>query len=180
MRDSLQPRGAVLSSGWCRLVPFVHDADSRACRRICPQNSFPNFSGNSESNVFNTVIGPYSRFKKYLLEFELRSHPKEAHRARQAAGLLETTNWTSDFFLDTHHWPSVRLRIRVSEEHSPPRMQMQHPWHGVQQYDSPIRFVCSSQGPLPPECRARFITPGREKRKRVMAIFPLALSNSDT
>jgi hypothetical protein len=33
----------------------------------CAQKSFPNSSGNSESYVLNTVIGPYSRFGKYLL-----------------------------------------------------------------------------------------------------------------
>jgi hypothetical protein len=32
----------------------------------CAQ-TFPNSSGNSESYVLNTVIGPYSRFGKYLL-----------------------------------------------------------------------------------------------------------------
>jgi hypothetical protein len=33
----------------------------------CAQKSFPNSSLNSESYVSNTVIGPYSRFGKYLL-----------------------------------------------------------------------------------------------------------------
>ncbi len=120
----------------------------------------------------NAVSGSYSPFEKYLRSRfhlsswssrhvcpevittltlnEFRLAAKEACPS-PSKSQASSKRWIGpgDFFLDTHHGPSVGLRIRISEEHSPPRMQMQHPLaRGSTVIAFPIRFVRSSPGPF--------------------------------